>query len=219
MYTLRFGYQFPCVCACVCVCASMSTCVCASMCLCVCVCAWFPILWSSSLTPAESSNSTQFSHSLPRDKHQVPSLRAWSDKTAQVQVVACASDGMAINQRFPQWPPWIPLICWSSSPDSEHLSDRFFQFVIKRYGFPGGASGKDPACQCRRCKRHGFDPWVGKISWRRAWQPTAVFLPGKSHARRGLAGYSPWGHRELDATEHQAHIYRDQGSLWFNAAG
>ena len=43
---------------------------------------------------------------------------------------------------------------------------------------PGGASGKEPACQCRRHKRCGFDPWVRKISWRRAWQPTPVFLPG-----------------------------------------
>ena len=47
-------------------------------------------------------------------------------------------------------------------------------------GFPGGASGKESACQYRRWKRHGFNPWVGKISWRRAWQPTPVFLPGES---------------------------------------
>ena len=39
-----------------------------------------------------------------------------------------------------------------------------------------------------------FDPWVGKIPWRRKWQPTPVFLPGKSHGQRGLVGYSPWGH-------------------------
>ena len=48
-------------------------------------------------------------------------------------------------------------------------------------GFPGGASGKEPTCQCRRHKRYGFDPWVGKIPWRRNGQPTAVFLPGESH--------------------------------------
>ena len=46
-----------------------------------------------------------------------------------------------------------------------------------------------------------FDPWVGKISWRRPWQPTPVFLPGKSYGRRKLAGYSPWGHKESDMTE------------------
>ena len=62
-------------------------------------------------------------------------------------------------------------------------------------GFPGGARGKEPACQCRRHKRCGFDPWIGKIPWRRAWQPTPVFLPGESHGQRSLEGYSPWGHR------------------------
>ena len=46
-----------------------------------------------------------------------------------------------------------------------------------------------------------FDPWVGKIHWRRKWQPTQVFLPGKSHGQRSLAGYSPWGHKESDITE------------------
>ena len=51
--------------------------------------------------------------------------------------------------------------------------------------------GKESACQCRR---HRFDPWVGKIPWRRAWQPTPVFLPGESHRQRSLPGYSPWGH-------------------------
>ena len=56
--------------------------------------------------------------------------------------------------------------------------------------FPSGASGKKPTCQHRRHKRCGFHPWVGKIPWRRAWQPTSVFLPGESHGRRSLAGYS-----------------------------
>ena len=49
--------------------------------------------------------------------------------------------------------------------------------------------------------RPGFDPWVGKIPWRRAWQPTPVFLPGESHGQRSLVGYSPWGHKESDTTE------------------
>ena len=47
--------------------------------------------------------------------------------------------------------------------------------------FPGGASGKEPACPCRRHKRFGFDPWAGKILWKREWQPTPVFLPGEFH--------------------------------------
>ena len=47
----------------------------------------------------------------------------------------------------------------------------------------------------------GFNPWVGKISWRRKWQPTPVPLPGKSDGRRSLVGYSPWGRKEPDMTE------------------
>ena len=49
--------------------------------------------------------------------------------------------------------------------------------------FPGGSSGTKPTCQCRRWKRCGFDPQVGKISWRRAWQPTPVFLPRESRGQ------------------------------------
>ena len=65
-------------------------------------------------------------------------------------------------------------------------------------GFPGGTSVKDPTCQCKRYKRCRFDPWVGKIPWQRAWQPTPVFLPGEFHGQRSLVGYSPWGHKEPD---------------------
>ena len=50
-------------------------------------------------------------------------------------------------------------------------------------------------------KRHGFDPWVRKILWTRKWQPTPVFLPWKICRQRSLAGYSPWGHKDLDMTE------------------
>ena len=72
--------------------------------------------------------------------------------------------------------------------------------------FPGGASSKKLACQCRRHKRCGFHPWVGKIPWSRKRQPAPGFLPGKSHGRRSLVGCSPWGHEELDMTE-QLHFH------------
>ena len=49
-------------------------------------------------------------------------------------------------------------------------------------------------------RRPEFDPWVMKI-WRRKWLPTPVVLPGKSHGQRGLTGYSPWGHKELDPSD------------------
>ena len=71
----------------------------------------------------------------------------------------------------------------------------FSQLKFKNYvklglamGFPGGTSGKEHACQCRR---HRFSPWVGKISWRRAWQPTPIFLPGESHGQRSMVSYGP----------------------------
>ena len=69
-------------------------------------------------------------------------------------------------------------------------------------GLPSGSVHEESACQWRR---RGFDPWIGKIPWRRAWQPTPVFLPGESHRHRSLVGYSPWGGKESDttgATEH-----------------
>ena len=57
---------------------------------------------------------------------------------------------------------------------------------------------KDPPAQCRRCKRRGFDPWVRKISWRRRWQPTPVFLSAEVH---GQGSYSPQGRNESDTPE------------------
>ena len=54
---------------------------------------------------------------------------------------------------------------------------------------------------CLQCRRPGFYPWVRKISWRRAWLPNPVFLPGGFYGQRNLAGYSPWGHKESDTTE------------------
>ena len=59
-------------------------------------------------------------------------------------------------------------------------------------------SGEESACQSRSC---GFDPRNGKIPWRRAWQPTPVFLPGESHGQRSLVGYSPWGCKQSDTTQ------------------
>ena len=74
--------------------------------------------------------------------------------------------------------------------------------------FPGGTSVKEPACQCRRHKRFGFNSWVRKIPWRRAWKFTSVFLPGESHGQRSLVGYSSQDHKELDTTEVTWHTHR-----------
>ena len=80
------------------------------------------------------------------------------------------------------------------------LSNQQLIKVSLFWGFPGGTSGKEPTCQYRRPK-HRFDPWVRKTRWTRAWQPTAVFLPGEYHGQRTLVDYSPWGCKELDTTE------------------
>ena len=73
---------------------------------------------------------------------------------------------------------------------------------------PRWFSGKESTCQGRRCKKCRFDPWAGKIPWRRARQPTPVFLPGEPQAPkenpglpRSLVGYHPWRHKESGLTE------------------
>ena len=69
------------------------------------------------------------------------------------------------------------------------------------WGLPTWCSGKEPTCPCRRHKRHGLDPWVEKIPWRRTRQPTPVFLSGKPQGQRSPVGYHPMGCKELGLTE------------------
>ena len=87
----------------------------------------------------------------------------------------------------------------------------FLFFIVlgqQSYGFPSWLSGEESTCQCRRHKRCKFDPWVGKIPWNREWQLTPVFLPGRFHGQRSLAGCSPQSCRERDMTEHtHMHAY------------
>ena len=66
-----------------------------------------------------------------------------------------------------------------------------------------------------------MDPWVGKIPWRRAWQPITVFLVEESNGQRSLAGYSPWGFKELDTTTvtYSGHLMRRLDSLAKTDAG
>ena len=70
--------------------------------------------------------------------------------------------------------------------------------LVNLMGFPGGIGGKELTGDIRDM---GLTPRVRKIPWRRAWQPTSVFLPGESHGQRSLVGYSPQGGKELDTTE------------------
>ena len=89
--------------------------------------------------------------------------------------------------------------CWLSTYSA-------FEYIILHsflncyYGYHGASlvlSGKESACQCRRHRRCGFDPSIGKILWRRKPQSTPAFLPKKSHGQRSLARHSPWGSRRV----------------------
>ena len=101
-----------------------------------------------------------------------------------------------IWRRHGLWITWPRLKSQLQSPagcvilgDFLYLKKKFIYLFgcIQSYlqGFPGGARGKEPACQCRRQERHGFDSWVRKIPWSRKWQPTSVFLPEKNVTDRG----------------------------------
>ena len=76
--------------------------------------------------------------------------------------------------------------------------ERLFE---KQYGLCELPWGLRQQRICLHCGRPGYDPWVGKIPWRREWQPAPVFLPGECHGQRSLVGYSPWSRKESDTTE------------------
>ena len=71
------------------------------------------------------------------------------------------------------------------------------------YGLSRWLRVKEPACQCRRHRRHKFDPWVGKIPWNRIWHKSSILAWNtSSHRQRSLVCYSPWSCKESDTTEH-----------------
>ena len=79
---------------------------------------------------------------------------------------------------------------------------------MKGSSLPAGSNSRQSACNMGDSR---FNPWVGKIPWRRDWQLTPVFLPGEFHGQRSLAGYSPWCHKESDMTEQLTlSLWKDQ---------
>ena len=90
---------------------------------------------------------------------------------------------------------YLPCVPFLFRAQSSYLVwskvDIFKVNLLMSTGFRGGASGKEPACWSKRRRRHGFDPWVGKIPWRKKWQPTLVLFSEKSNRQRSLEGYSP----------------------------
>ena len=83
----------------------------------------------------------------------------------------------------------------------ESHQNKLLSIYIWSRGFPGVTSGEEPACQRRGHKTSRLDPWVGKITWRRASQPTPVFLLREYDGQRSLVGYGPQGCKESGTTE------------------
>ena len=93
---------------------------------------------------------------------------------------------------------------------------RFYTSYLLPYGhegFPGGASGKDSAYQCRRYKRPRFNPWVRKIPWRECMAIHSSILAWKIPRTKEPEGYSPWGHKEPDTTEHARVSVNTNGNM------
>ena len=95
---------------------------------------------------------------------------------------------------------------WKQLVSVKRWMDKDVRFTYT-FGFP---RGKESTCQRRKW---GFNSWVGKIPWSRKWQPTPVFLLGKFHGQRSLVGYSPWGCKESELTEH-THTSRWKRCIW-----
>ena len=96
---------------------------------------------------------------------------------------------------------WAP----ESAPELHLCLQGISRRVPRPLGLPGRTSGKEHVCQCKRCKRHGFGPWVGKIPGRRARQPSPVFLPRESHGQRSLA--TVHGAAKSQTRQHTPHTH------------
>ena len=112
---------------------------------------------------------------------------------------------------------WTQLNSWTELNRVVRMNEIIYlKRLVLSMGLPGWHIGKESVCQCKRYWRHGFDCWIGKFPWRRKWQPTLVFLSGKSHGQRSLVGYSLWDCAESDRTEHstQQHSAKHEKSLF-----
>ena len=107
-----------------------------------------------------------------------------------------------VQLSHPYMTPGKPIALTSMYISNNYCSliENFYYCIytlIIKYRLPWCFTGRESACQCRRCR---FNPWVRNITWRRKCQPAPVFLPGKPHGQRSLAGFAPWGCKELDMT-------------------
>ena len=117
-----------------------------------------------------------------------------------------------VPTQTPQKGSQIPNLLDYMGPQSIFVNIIYILFPLFREGLGNRASVTSLVAKMVKASAYNVeDPWVGKIPWRRKWQPTPVFLPGKSHGWMSLAGYSPWGCKESDTTE-QLHYL--SFSLW-----
>ena len=104
----------------------------------------------------------------------------------------------------PNYVAWTEEACTTSNIKIEG----FHHSIIPGWGFPGGTSGKETACQLRKCKACGFNLWFRKMPWRRAWEPTPVFLPGESPWTEEPSRLQSIAGTESDTTEVTEHTRR-----------
>ena len=114
-------------------------------------------------------------------------LPGWPPSTHSFYLTAPSTGPIASLSRRSRYFLTTFYLFFGSEQEKTYLKSEYMALLI----FPGGASGKKPACQCRRCKRHGFGPWVRKMPWRRKWWTTPVFLSRESHGSRSLEGCGP----------------------------
>ena len=147
---------------------------------------------------------------LHTSSHSLVSLGEWQTQLDKnnLRLINCSSLFLNHTTSITSWCILILAIDISQHPFTlsnqtavytplPHRNTSFHASYSKNV-LPRWLIGKEFACQWRRC---GFDPWVGKIPWRRKWQPIPVFVLGKSHAQRSRAGCSPWGCKESDRTK------------------
>ena len=82
----------------------------------------------------------------------------------------------------------------SKAESPQNTRTRTYMYMCS---FPGGASGKEPTCRCRRCKRCGFDPWVGRIPWRRKMAPHSTTLAWRTPWTEEPVGLQPMGSQKV----------------------
>ena len=159
-----------------------------------------PMLTSRCLSPTNNRNIMDFSLFKFLMHHYIFPLTGCTKNISFCQSLTCT--WLFKNQRVQKGLKATEL-CPTFSPPSLVLHTwPLWNVSTLSLGLQRWLSGWRICLHFRSCRRHGFDPWVGKIPGRRSWQPTPVFLPGKSHGQRSLVGYSPKGRRVSLKTEH-----------------